>query len=264
MSHSVNLPMYAVHSLENQALEAAVRELLLARGIVVSSPSTPPGDLLSHWRQPDLLLSQTCGYPLVTLLPQVQTVGCFHYSAPGCAGIEYRSLLVARAADNARQLADFRGRRAICNAPDSQSGYNVFLKMVAPLAHEGRFFAAVNFSGSHRQSLIGLQQGAGDVAAIDCVSWALLARHEPAVLDGLRVIGQTPSAPGLPLITGPQTSAQTLAGLRAALRQLVSDARYRERCEAQFICGFSPVSREPYSRLLAWREEARQQGVTQL
>lgn len=84
------------------------------------------------------------------------------------------------------------------------------------------------------------------------------------MFDGLRVIGQTPSAPGLPLITGPQTSAQTLAGLRAALRQLVSDARYRERCEAQFICGFSPVSREPYSRLLAWREEVRQQGVTQL
>lgn len=84
------------------------------------------------------------------------------------------------------------------------------------------------------------------------------------MFDGLCVIGQTPSAPGLPLITGPQTSAQTLAGLRAALRQLVSDARYRERCEAQFICGFSPVSREPYSRLLAWREEVRQQGVTQL
>jgi ABC-type phosphate/phosphonate transport system substrate-binding protein len=125
---------------ENQALEAAVRELLLARGIAVSSPSSPPADLLSHWRQPDLLLSQTCGYPLVTLLPEVQTVGCFHYSAPGCEGIDYRSLLVARAADNARSLADFRGRRAICNSPDSQSGYNVLLKMVAPLAREGRFF----------------------------------------------------------------------------------------------------------------------------
>lgn len=140
MSHSVNLPMYALHPPENQALEAAVRELLLARGIAVSSPSSPPADLLSHWRQPDLLLSQTCGYPLATLLPEVQTVGCFHYSAPGCAGIDYRSLLVARKADNARPLADFRGRRAICNSPDSQSGYNVLLKMVAPLAHEGRFF----------------------------------------------------------------------------------------------------------------------------
>ena len=86
MSHSVNLPMYALHPPENQALEAAVRELLLARGIAVSSPSSPPADLLSHWRQPDLLLSQTCGYPLATLLPEVQTVGCFHYSAPGCAG----------------------------------------------------------------------------------------------------------------------------------------------------------------------------------
>lgn len=263
MHHSVDLPMYAIHPQENQALEAAVRELLLARGIATSLPSAST-DLLSRWCQPDLLLSQTCGYPLVTLLPDVQTVGCFHYSAPGCEGIEYRSLLVTRAADSARQLADFYGRRVVCNSPDSQSGYNVLLKMVAPLARSGHFFGDVIFSGSHRQSLVDLQQGVGDIAAIDCISWALLARHEPAVLEGLCVIDHGPLAPGLPLITGPHTSAETLAGLRAALQQLVSDPQYRERCNAQFICGFSPLTRAPYTRLLAWREEARLKGVTQL
>ncbi|WP_174508152.1 phosphate/phosphite/phosphonate ABC transporter substrate-binding protein [Klebsiella oxytoca] len=263
MRHNVDLPMYAIHPQENQALEAAVRELLQARGIAASLPSTAT-DLLTHWRQPDLLLSQTCGYPLVTLLPDVQTVGCFHYGAPGCEGIEYRSLLVTRAANSPRQLADFHGLRAVCNSPDSQSGYNVLRKMIAPLARNGHFFGDVIFSGSHRQSLIDLQQGAGDIAAIDCISWALLARHEPAVLEGLCVIERSPLAPGLPLITGPQTSAETLAGLRAALQQLVSDLQYRERCDAQFICGFSPLTRAPYNRLLAWREEARLQGVSQL
>lgn len=266
MSDAIDFPMYAIGLEETRALWTAVRELLLAQGIAVDEgpASAASPDLLSRWRQPDLLLSQTCGYPLVTQLPQVQTVGCFHYSAPGCEGIYYRSLLVAREADKGRQLADFRGRRVICNSPDSQSGYNVLLKMVAPLAHEGRFFAGVIFSGSHRQSLIGLQQGAADIAAIDCVTWALLRRHEPALLDGLAVVGQSPLAPGLPLISGPQTSAATLAGLRAALRQLVSAPRYRDLCEALLIRGFSPQTREAYSMLLAWRETARNSGLTRL
>jgi hypothetical protein len=56
----------------------------------------PQEALLSHWRSDALLLSQTCGFPLVTQLPDVQTVGCFHYSAPGCDGFHYRSLLVTR------------------------------------------------------------------------------------------------------------------------------------------------------------------------
>ena len=60
MSHNVNLPMYAVRPPENQALEAAVRELLLARGIAVSSPTPPPADLLSHWRQPIRSQVTTC------------------------------------------------------------------------------------------------------------------------------------------------------------------------------------------------------------
>lgn len=86
------------------------------------------------------MLSQTCGYPLVTQLPEVQTVGCFHYAAPGCEGRRYRSLLVVREADSHRMLGDFLGRRAVCNAEHSQSGYNVLRKMVAPLSREGRFF----------------------------------------------------------------------------------------------------------------------------
>ncbi len=64
----------------------------------------------------------------------------------------------------------------MCNAEHSQSGYNVLRKMVAPLSREGRFFSAVMFSGSHRQSLRELQQENADIAAIDCVTYALLQR----------------------------------------------------------------------------------------
>ena len=183
MAERMTFPMYAIHRQQTQALWQAVQSLLAERGVMVAGdpPAADPGDLLAHWRQPTLLLSQTCGYPLVTQLPEVQTVGCFHYAAPGCEGRRYRSLLVVREADSHRMLGHFFGRRAVCNAEHSQSGYNVLRKMVAPLSREGRFFSAVMFSGSHRQSLRELQQENADIAAIDCVTYALLQRHQPHI-----------------------------------------------------------------------------------
>ena len=50
------------------------------------------------WRSPDLLLSQTCGYPLVHALGGlVRLIATPRHFAPGCTGALYRSLIVARA-----------------------------------------------------------------------------------------------------------------------------------------------------------------------
>lgn len=263
MSHEIAFPMYDLHRPDTDAFIHAVSGLLAARGIAVNAV-WPQEPLLAHWRRDTLLLSQTCGFPLVTQLPDVQTVGCFHYSAPGCDGFYYRSLLVTREEHARQTLADFRGRVAACNSVDSQSGYNALRKMVAPLAEGGAFFSSVMLSGSHRQSLVAIGQKRADIAAIDCVTWALLQRHEPELLAGLAVIGTSPLAPGLPLISAKQTSAHTLAQLQDALSQFVSEPRLRELCDALLITGFSPIAREAYSPLLAWRDEAAKQGVLHL
>lgn len=266
MPHQIAFPMYDLHRADSKALIRAVQTLLVKRGWSAESllPVWPQESLFPLWRSDALLLSQTCGFPLVTQLPQVQVVGAFHYSAPGCAGVHYRSFLVVRREDQQRQLVDFRGRRVVCNSIDSQSGYNVLLRMIAPLATDGRFFSHALFSGSHRQSLIELQKGTADIAAIDCISWALLERHQPALLAGLAIIEQSPQAPGLPLITAGQTSAQTLALLRDVLHELVSAPDYRAVCDALFIQGVGDVSREDYALLLDWRNAAANSGVTQL
>lgn len=88
MAERMTFPMYAIHRQQTQALWQTVQSLLDERGVMVAGdpPAADPGDLLAHWRQPTLLLSQTCGYPLVTQLPEVQTVGCFHYAAPVAKG----------------------------------------------------------------------------------------------------------------------------------------------------------------------------------
>ena len=88
--------------------------------------------------------------------------------------------------------------------------------------------------------------------------------HEPALIDGLTVIGESPLAPGLPLITAKTTTQETLSRIRAALNDLVSATKYRQICDDMFIGGFSEVTRQPYTVLLDWRDEAARKGVTQL
>lgn len=257
MNNLLALPMYALHPPATRALMQAV-VTLLAQHDTEAQPVWPD-DLLAHWRDARLLLSQTCGYPLVSQLPAVQLVGTFHYQAPGCSGRHYRSWLVAR--NKQATLADFNGQRAVANSTNSHSGYNA-LRFVAAL--QGVTFSQLLLSGGHRQSLAALRDSQADIAAVDCVSWALLARYAPDELCGLNIIGETPAAPGLPLITAASTSAARLETLRTALHQLVNDPAFRSVCDDNLISGFSPVQRDDYQDVLAWEQQAAELGVTRL
>jgi len=238
MTGNIAFPMYDVNPAATDTLVAAVlRRFPDAR-------FQRPADLLSHWQDDNLLLSQTCGYPLMTALNEVQVVGCFHYTASGCKGINYRSRLVARQTEAGKRLDDFRGQVAACNSPDSQSGHHALRNSVG---HDDTFFRSIVWTGSHRQSLSALQNGTADIAAIDCVSLALFARYQPQALKGLTVVGETALTPGLPLITSRHTSAQTLNALREVLREIAGEA---EITAPLLIGGFSPASRRDYDVIL--------------
>jgi ABC-type phosphate/phosphonate transport system substrate-binding protein len=238
MAGNFAFPMYDVNPTATNALAEAVRRRF------PDARFQRPTDLLAHWHDDDLLLSQTCGYPLVTLLPDVQVVGCFHYTAPGCDGIGYRSRLVARHSEKGKTLRDFRGQVAACNSPDSQSGYHALHNSVG---HDETFFRSIVWTGSHRQSLSALQNGTADLAAIDCVSLALFARDDPQALCGLSVVGETALTPGLPLITSRHTSAHMLDALREALDEIAREAKI---AAPLLIGGFSPASRRDYDVIL--------------
>ena len=238
MAASFAFPMYDVNPTATDAL---------ANALLHDFPDARferPQDLLAHWRTDDLLLSQTCGYPLMTQLPDVQVVGNFHYQAPGCEEGNYRSLLVVRTEDKGKTLADFRGRVAACNSSDSQSGYHALRNSVG---HDDKYFRGIRWTGSHRHSLAAIQKGKADIAAIDCVSFGLFARYVPQALKGLAIIGETALTPGLPLITSKHTPASTVAALRASLSRLASDTKI---AEPLLIGGFSPASRRDYEGIL--------------
>lgn len=262
---TVSLPMYAIHRADVERFWLKLRLLLSRRGLHdLPRRLSWPENLAEHWRQPEMLISQTCGYPLTSRLPDAAVIGAFHYDAPGCSGFYYRSLLITRAGDARQTLADYRGGVAACNSADSHSGYHILRYEVAKLAPENGFFRAVTFTGSHEQSLYALRAGKADIAAVDNVTYALLKRHKPTALDGVRIIGATTAAPGLPLITAPGVSAELMAALCGALEDIIDSPGGRSSCDALLITGFSRVTRADYDVITKMSDYAKRQGIAAL
>jgi ABC-type phosphate/phosphonate transport system substrate-binding protein len=172
------------------------------------------------------------------------------YAAAGCAGADYCSLIVVRESDPAPALDALRGRIAANNSPESHSGWNVLRAMVAPLAEGGRFFGEVITTGSHARSLAAVTGGAADVAAIDAVNHALLARHRPQALAGTRVLQRSPRAPGLPYVAAAGTPPDTIERLRAGLFEALADPTLAACREALLIDGAVVLPLGAYDRIL--------------
>ena len=224
-----------------------------------------PLDLHRHWAIPDVLLSQTCGYPLVTELNnKVQLIGAFAYAAEGCHGVSYRSFLVARRQDQAAHLSEFRDRKVAYNSLQSQSGYNCLRAQIAPLAINGHFFAHAIESGSHHHSIEMVVNHDADLAAIDCVSFAFFERNHPDLMAQIKVIGKTRLTPGLPLITNIHSSNHTIIAIQKALNATMTDDSLIETRQALMITDFQALPIDAYDICLDMQRQAISLGVDSL
>ena len=256
------LPMYPFPRDSLDKFWSALRGELLTRGCDdVPLALDNPGDLLAHWRRPDLLLSQSCGYPVSTLLKdQVRVVGAFHFDVPGCTQHLYSSVLMVHKDNAGKSLQDLRGGVAVCNERHSQSGYHALRSAIAPFAGDGRFFSAVTFSGAHRDSARLVAEGKADIAALDCVSAFFLRQQAPQVFEQLAAIAYTTSLPGLPLVTSTSTSDSTLAALRSALAAVAQKPALAGPLR---IAGFSPLSADDYRICAATAQQLRGNGMAE-
>ena len=176
------------------------------------------------WLSPDLLLTQTCGYPLMTALRgQVRIVGRPRYELPDASAGNHCSLIISRVDDPRKTLADFHNSRGVINSDDSNSGMNLLRQRLAPLNQDGQFFASVGVSGGHRESLRWLRESHADLAAIDSVTYGYLARHVPEEVSGLRVVARSALSPTLPFITVGSASDEQVETLRQLLNQTLHE-----------------------------------------
>jgi len=217
------------------------------------------------WLAPNLLFSQTCGYPLMhEFAGKLRVVATPCFDSPGCEGPRYCSLVIVRADDTAGTLDDLRGRVAAANGLDSQSGYSALRGTIAPLARSGRFFSEVVISGGHANSLALVSEGKADVCAVDCVTHTLLSRHRPAAVANLRVLGTTVDAPGLPYVTRANASDDLLQRLRAALFAALDDSDLTAARETLLIAGAEVLPEGAYERIIEIENDSKAHGYARL
>lgn len=251
-----SLQMYWTPTLSG-AVEAWWRGLsahLGAQGVGgIPATLSQPEDIYSIWRAPGLVFSQTCGGPLVTQLgDSVRVIGTPAYDTPYSAGIRYRSAIVVRPDDEARDLADLRGRRAAINGRESYSGCHALKGAIWALTGgsagpDGHFFSAVVESGGHLESLRMVADNEADCAAIDGVTLSLAARDDPARVAGIRTLAATAAVPGLPYITRATVSDDELEAMRQAVEAAFADLALAETRSRLLLAGFERTDRGDYA-----------------
>ncbi|BAN25245.1 phosphate/phosphite/phosphonate ABC transporter substrate-binding protein [Caballeronia insecticola] len=223
----------------------------------------PGPDLTAFWLRDDVLLSQTCGYPLVhALAGRVRLVAAPEFDVSGCEDATYHSVIVTGAQTGAHSIDACRSLRAAYNADDSNSGMNLLRHAVAPFSRDGRFFASVSATGSHLASLRALVEGRADVAAIDCVTFAFVRTHLPELAAGVRIIGVTASAGALPFIASARVPDDALDTLFNAL----ADASTQNPALMQRLRlkGFARRTPADYASILDYERDATARGYPRL
>jgi ABC-type phosphate/phosphonate transport system substrate-binding protein len=263
-----SLPMYNLPETEDatRILWHGLAEHLRSAGIQ-DVPDTLTHHLIvpEHWLSPNLLFSQTCGYPLThTLKGRVRLVATPCYDAPGCEGAEYCSILVVPTSASTRSFADLRGKRTAFTSLHSHSGFNALRALAAPLAEAGHFFAEAIQTGSHAASLELVAAGKADVAAIDCVTFALLSCYRPSAVANVRELCRSASAPALPYVASGVTGDRRVAQLRQGLQAAMDDPALAEARTGLLLKGVQVLPEKEYDRITEVEAVAFDHGYPEL
>ncbi len=243
------------------ALAAALRD----KGIAAPSALNRTLDMTTIWPHPDLLFAQTCGYPMMTgLCGEAQLVATPGYRVPGCDGPFYSSWLIARRSGPVARPADAIGRPVAVNSRHSQSGYAALRAVMADYYRGEALFSKVVVTGGHRQSLAAVAAGEADLCAVDAVCWALAQRHDGDRSAGLQIVGQSPSVPGLPFITGAAQNAATVAAMRDALAAVLAGPDLAETRDALFLDHVQVLPRAAYKSILEMENAAISAGYKEV
>ena len=232
-----SLPMYDMPALHgaNDRLWQATRAVL---GFGPEALTRTP-DLWAQWEAPDLVLSQTCGYPYrAKLHDKVQLVATPNFALKGCPYGTYNSVFLARRTDKITRLSELAGKRFAFNEALSQSGW------AAPKVHldkRGVVLGPLLQTGAHQLSAEAVAEGRADFAALDAHTWHLLKRNT-ALGKKLTVVARTAPTPALPYIT---SQAQDPTVIRAALAEALTQLSTQDR-DALGIKSLVSISSQTY------------------
>ena len=197
----------------NDRLWVLIRDGMRAKGL--DAPETLTRGAAAYWdawASPDLILSQTCGFPYrAKLHGKVALIGTPDFGVEGCPPGYYHSVFIARTDDPRDGLKDFNGAALAFNEDLSQSGWAAPQNYAAKL---GLTLKPSLRTGGHLLSAKAVAEGKADIAAIDAVTWRMITRWEGFAAK-LKVVGQTDATPGLPYIAALGTDQAAMFGIIA-------------------------------------------------
>jgi ABC-type phosphate/phosphonate transport system substrate-binding protein len=261
----MNARMYAV----TPAVEKAWRQLLERvthdAGVPLEyHPYPAPQPLEALWKRPDLGCVFMCGYPIATgLSPVVPLAAPIPRAAWAAGRAVYRTDLIVRQGAPFRSLEDTFGGTAGWTVEHSHSGFNAFrhhLLKFRTAARPTLYRTMQAHLVTARNVLDSVREGRIDVGPLDAYWHLLIARHQPDLTRGIRVLASTDTAP----IPAWVASAGLDAGSVAALRQAWSTASQRDwfapLADTLQLDGFEAIDPSRYEQTLAWDREARDAG----
>ena len=208
-------------------------------------------DLYGHWLDSALFFSQTCGYPLTTVLKEnVKLIGTPVYDTQYCRQTDYCSLFIVRSTDSRKLIEDYRGSRFTYNGNDSQSGFNAVKTFLREQSIDHPFFAENIMSGQHINSIANVANLQADICAVDCVTHALLQRHQPEKLANTRVLATTKLTPGLPFITSINTPDEIVQVIFDAINHTCANDKQGTINTDLLLNGVKKVSLETYMHMI--------------
>ena len=186
------------------ALWAALRPHLRALGYDALDQKLDRRPPAVQWADGALLLSQCCGLDVLHDARHLKPIAAPVVHGLGCDAGTYYSHVVARDEPGAAVSI-------AVNARYSRSGHTSLRRW---LADAGRRVTSIRWTGSHAASIKAVRDGQADVAAIDAISWRVLADAD------LTIVGRTGPAPAPPFITASNEPGEPL---REALRAAIAD-----------------------------------------
>jgi ABC-type phosphate/phosphonate transport system substrate-binding protein len=264
---TASLPMYNLPEMRqvNAAFWTALRGLVAEQGVeapdalVFERPPVP--DRIG----PEILFSQTCGYPLETLFRgQAIQLGTPCYDAAGCEGATHCGVFVVHADSRARDLRDLAGSVFLLNSRHSNSGMNLPRRALAEIAGGKVFFGQVIETGSQPGNLDRIARGEGDVTAVDCVTYAFWSKYRRDTAARTTILARTPPSPAIPFVTSAATPPETVEILRNGLRRLAREAQFAAVREGLLLRDIVAVRPERYRALLDYERQAAQLGYPEL
>jgi ABC-type phosphate/phosphonate transport system substrate-binding protein len=210
---------------------------------------TRSGDVHARWNDDDCIITHVCGWPFAARhRNDMHVIGAFTLDIDDAEPDgHYRSVLMS---PHDRPVAELvgPGSHAVANSADSLSGWLSLRAATVGAGHE--WPGTVTFTSAHRDSVLALANGEGDLASIDSWSLSFIAVEEPDLVRDLHRVGVGPRIPTPALTARKSIDTSQVSELRDAFEDALGDIATADARSALHIAGLARLGLDDYLETL--------------